>query len=140
MLEKVVGPILVVIVIFILLHFLEKKGVLSYKFPPIKLFFLSNHTFKKAHVSYRLYNGINKYQLKVKPDETVTFKYNVSVARGSLILKASQNNNVFFEKKFKANTDDEDTITFNSNGRFFTVTIIGSYTKGGCDVDIVKDQ
>lgn len=132
-----VSNIMGVLVVIVVISYLTKKGWITYRFPPIKLGYIYSYSPKKFHASYLYYNGINKRQLHVKPGEPVTLKYDVSVAKGSFVLRITQKNEILFKKNFVANIDEEDTITITPEGRFITVTMIGKYTMGGCDVDIV---
>lgn len=128
----------ILLIALAILYYLNKKGIINVRFPPLRIGYVTSYSTKKFHSSYVLYNQINKHELIVKPEKPVTLTYDVSVARGSLLLKVINNNEVVFEKKFKANMDEEDVITFTPKSRLLMVRTIGYYTTGGCDVNIIE--
>lgn len=129
----------ILLMVLSILFYVSKKGVIHFRFPPLRIGYISSYSPKKFHSSYILYNQINKRDLTVKPGKPVTLTYDVSVARGSLWLKVINNNEMVFEKKFKANIDEENSITFTPKSRLLVVRTIGYYTMGGCDVDIIQE-
>jgi len=87
-------------------------------------------------MSYKGYNGIEKYPFVVKKQEDTTIEYNVSVQKGSLVIKFVNGNDIIFEEVFTS--DDQGSFSFVPNSSAQFITIIGNFTKGGCDFKIIR--
>ncbi|HLS60312.1 MAG TPA: hypothetical protein VK044_04180 [Virgibacillus sp.] len=122
--------------IIIAVYFLHKKGIIkNAKFPIIRFAYRSIPTKNKLTVSYKLYNGMEKHPFKIKKGEDTTLNYNVSVQSGSLILKFINDTYVVFEEEFTS--DQQGSFSFTPSSRIQIITVIGNFTKGGCDVEII---
>jgi len=132
-LSTFLGALLIISVIF----YLHKKGIIkNAKFPIIRFAYQSIPTKSKLAVSYKLYNGVDKYPFQVKKGEDITLNYHVSVRSGSLILKFVNDTYVVFEEEFTA--DQQGSFTFTPSSRVQIITVIGNFTKGGCNIEMIE--
>jgi hypothetical protein len=81
-----------------------------------------------GHIGYRYttFDGVERKAFRAEAGQTMTFDYDVTVEKGSLVLKVGDPDKVLWEETFREDAADTITLTAPQNG-LYTIRIEGSF-------------
>jgi hypothetical protein len=88
-----------------------------------------------GHIGYRYttFDGVERKAFRAEAGQTMTFDYDVTVEKGSLVLKVGDPDKVLWEETFREDAADTITLTAPQNG-LYTIRIEGQATGGSFDL------
>ncbi|MFD1707645.1 hypothetical protein ACFSCZ_13015 [Siminovitchia sediminis] len=101
-----------------------------------KIHYVYKHFGNKLKVSYKKFHGFNYYYFRVKKDETVSVRYNVTVEEGSLTLEWRDSKSLLFSKTFHENDDGE--FTFTAKKKLHSLKLEADHSRGGCRIELIR--
>lgn len=101
------------------------------------IFYKMRRTSNRLSVSYKKFDGLERYSFWIKKGSKVTVSYDVTVEAGSLILEWSDiKNKHYFQKEFHEN--ESGSFSFEATRRLYSINIHAKNTKGGCKVELER--
>lgn len=87
-------------------------------------------------VKYKKFDGIEYYHFRLRKQENITIKYNVTVEKGSLTIEWRDRKNTFFQKTFSESSEGE--FHYKTELKLHTLKLEAEHTKGGCQLELAR--